>query len=268
MCKGTKLASSESYEGRLSELSLTEIWKMEVTKVMSKSVHATWYFNPNMDFIGAWTLLVTCHGQSRSPSDGVPQLGNRRKFPRPYFINSHSLGIEWYNTRKSMRTTSMGQKTNFTLMLFVASLWLALPVNAQRTNELARIDVFFRSISDGQDILKVSTENKHCILFYKQGADIMFANNYEKLNSSSYGKISDVMYKSNKEKDGSSSDIFHFKWHWQNSYDSETGIADVFVKVVTSKDAIVARIIIVSSDLENVLDYGGLFMGSLNSIKK
>ena len=166
-----------------------------------------------------------------------------------------------------MRTNSLGRKTTFALMFLIANLLYTLPVNAQIANELARIDVFFRSIADGQDILKLSTENKHCILFYKQGADIMFANNYEKRNSSSYGKISDVSYKSNKEKDGSSSDVFHFKWHWQNSYDRETGIADVFVKVVTSKDAIVARIIIVSGDLENVLDYGGLFLGSLSSLK-
>ena len=61
VCKSTKQASSESYEGRLSELSLTEIWKMEVTKVMSKNVHATWYFNPNMGLSYHWGVDFACY---------------------------------------------------------------------------------------------------------------------------------------------------------------------------------------------------------------
>lgn len=61
VCNSTKLASSESYEGRLSELSLTEIWKMEVTKVMSKNVHATWYFNPNTGLSYHWGVDFACY---------------------------------------------------------------------------------------------------------------------------------------------------------------------------------------------------------------
>ena len=53
--------SSECYEGRLSELSLTEIWKMEVTKVMSKNVHATWYFNPNTGLSYHWGVDFACY---------------------------------------------------------------------------------------------------------------------------------------------------------------------------------------------------------------
>lgn len=166
-----------------------------------------------------------------------------------------------------MRTTSMGQKTILGLMLFVASLLLALPVNAQITNELAKIDIF-RALVNGQDMVKLSTENEHCLQFYKQGVDIFFANNYVKLNSKSYGKITNVEYKRSKEKDASLADVYHFKWHWKNSFDDETGIADVFLKVVTFKDGKAARIVIVSSDMENLIDYGGFFNGSLNSIKK
>ena len=163
--------------------------------------------------------------------------------------------------------TFLVRKVTFTLMLLAVNLCFTLPVNAQGINELAKIDVF-RAIADGQDITKLSRDNNHCFQLYKQGADIMFANDYTKLNSKSYGKINNVSYKRNREKDGSYSDIYQFKWHWKNSFDDETGIGDVYLKVVTSADGTAVRIVIVGGDLENILDYGGILSGSLSSLKR
>lgn len=159
------------------------------------------------------------------------------------------------------------RKLTFTLMLLAANFCFTLSVNAQSINEFAKIDIF-RAIANGQDITKMSRDNNHCFQLYKQGADIMFANNYTKLNSKSYGRITNLSYKRNKEKDGSYSDIYKFQWHWKNSFDDETGTDDVYLKVITSTDGTAVRIAIVGGDLENILDYGGILSGSLNSLKR
>ena len=164
-----------------------------------------------------------------------------------------------------MKMKTLVRKVTFTLILLAVSF--TLPVNAQIINELAKIDVF-RAIVNGQDMIKMSTENEHCLQFYKQGKDIFFANNYVKQNSKSYGKITSVEYKKCNEKDGLFSDVYQFKWCWKNSFDNETGVANVFLKVVTFKDGKAARIIIVSEDVETLCDYGGFFNGSLNSLKE
>jgi len=166
-----------------------------------------------------------------------------------------------------MKMKTLVRKVTFTLMLLAVNFCFTLPVNAQSINEFAKIDVF-RAIVNGQDITKMSIDNKHCFQLYKQGADIMFANNFTKLNSKSYGRITNVNYKRNREKDGSYSDIYHFKWHWKNSFDDETGTGDVYLKVVTSTEGTAVRIAIVGGDLENILDYGGILSGSLSSLKR
>ena len=159
------------------------------------------------------------------------------------------------------------KRTILKSIILFACLGSVLTCNAQTHNEMAKIDVF-RAIANGQDITKMSRDNNHCFQFYKQGADLMFANNYIKLNSKSYGKITPTNYKRIREKDGSYSDLYQLKWYWKNSFDNETGTDDVFLKVVTSSDGTAARIVIISGDLENVLDYGGILNGSLNFLKK
>lgn len=166
-----------------------------------------------------------------------------------------------------MKMKTLVRKVTFTLMLLAVNFSFTLPVNAQGVNELAKITVF-RAIANGQDITKMSRDNNHCFQVYKQGADIMFANNYTKLNSKSYGRITNVSYKRNREKDGSYSDIYQFKWHWKNSFDDETGTDDVYLKVVTSTDGTAVRIVVVGGDMENILDYGGILSGSLSSLKR
>lgn len=98
-----------------------------------------------------------------------------------------------------MKMKTLVRKVTFTLILLAVNFSFTLPVNAQGVNELAKIDVF-RAIANGQDITKMSRDNNHCFQVYKQGADIMFANNYTKLNSKSYGRITNVSYKRNREK--------------------------------------------------------------------
>ena len=165
-----------------------------------------------------------------------------------------------------MRMTSLVRKVTFMLMLLAVNLCFTLPANAQSINEFAKIDVF-QAVANGQDITKMSIDNNHCFQLYNQGADIIFANNYTKLNSKSYGRITNVSYKRNREKDGSYSDIYQFKWLWKNSFDDETGTADVYLKVVTSADGTAVRIAVVGGDLEDILDYGGILSGSLSSLK-
>lgn len=166
-----------------------------------------------------------------------------------------------------MKMKSLVRKVTFSLMLLAVNFSFTLTVNAQGVNELAKIDVF-RAIANGQDITKMSRDNNHCFQVYKQGTDFMFANNYTKLNSKSYGRITNVSYKRNREKDGSYSDIYQFKWHWKNSFDDETGTDNVYLKVVTSPDGTAVRIVVVGGDMENILDYGGILSGSLCSLKR
>ena len=165
-----------------------------------------------------------------------------------------------------MRMTSFVRKETFTLIVLAVCLCFSLPVNAQSNRELARIDVV-RAIVNGQDISKNSLDNKQCIQLYNQGGEIMFANSFIKADSKSYGKISNVGYRSIREKDYSSSEIYSFKWNWKNTFDNETGTADVYIKVVTGNEGKAARVIIVSGDLENILDYAGIISGSLDRIK-
>lgn len=166
-----------------------------------------------------------------------------------------------------MKMNSYVRKVTFTLMLLAVNLCFTLSVNAQSVNEFAKIDVF-RAIVNGQDVTKMSRDNNHCFQLYKQGTDILFASNYSKLNSKSYGRITNVSYRRNREKDGSYSDIYQFKWYWKNSFDDEVGTSDVYLKVVTSTDGTAVRIAVVGGDMENILDYGGILSGSLSSLKR
>lgn len=169
--------------------------------------------------------------------------------------------------KKSMKMTSLVQKMTFTLMILAMTLCFTLPVNAQSNHELARIDVV-RAIVNGQDISQNAIDNQQCIQLYKQGGDILFTNSFIKAGSKSYGKVYNVEYRSVREKNYSNSEVFHFKWNWINSFDSETGTADVYIKVVTGNEGTAARIIVVSDDLEQILDYAGVIRGSLDGIKK
>lgn len=154
---------------------------------------------------------------------------------------------------------------SFALLSFIVTLF-PLPAYSQEST-FARVNVV-RAYADGKDISRMSIENEHCFQFYNQGGDIMFANNYIKANSKSYGRIFNIEYRSLCEKSYSMSEVFHFKWNWKNSSDNENGTADVYIKIATGKEGTAARVVIVSGDLENILDYAGVFNGSLDKIKK
>lgn len=166
-----------------------------------------------------------------------------------------------------MNKLSSLQKIVFMLLLLVTNFGYVLKTSAQSNNLLAQIDVY-RAIVNGEDVGRMSIDNNHCFQFYMQGGVLMFANNYTKLDSKSYGKITNVSCRKSKEKDLSLSDLYHFVWDWRNSFDDETGSADVYVKVVTTNEGSAVRIAIIDRNLEDVLDYGGvLIRGSLNSIR-
>lgn len=154
---------------------------------------------------------------------------------------------------------------SFVMLSFIVTLFPLTAYSQEST--FAKVNVV-RAFADGKDVSRMSIENEHCLQFYSLGESIMFANSYIKANSKSYGRIFDIEYKRLYEKNYSMSEVFHFKWDWKNSFDNGNGTADVYVKIATGKEGTAARVVIVSDNLENILDYAGVFNGSLDKIKK
>ena len=168
-----------------------------------------------------------------------------------------------------MKRNSFFNQVLLSLVLLVVNICSSTSVKAQSSYTFAKVDVF-RAIVNGQDLTKYSIDNNHCFLFYKQGTDVIFENNIVKADSKSYGRISNIEVKRVKEKRENVfpySTVYHFKWYWKNTYDNEAGLADVFLKAVDSNEGTTVRIAIIGDDLENILEYGGILKGSLDSIK-
>lgn len=168
-----------------------------------------------------------------------------------------------------MKRNSLSNQVLLTFILLMVNVCFSTSVKAQSSNIFAKVNVF-RAIVNGENLTNYSIDNNHCFLFYKQGTDVIFENNILKANSKSFGRISNIEVKRVKEKRENVfpySTVYHFKWYWKNTYDNETGLADVFLKVVDSNEGTAVRIAIIGDDLEDVLEYGGILKGSLDSVK-
>lgn len=109
------------------------------------------------------------------------------------------------------------------------------------------------SYADSRVTSKQSIDNLQRLHFYNDGKALFFVNEYAKRNSQSYGRVSDIIKDTN---------IIHFKWAWQNSYDDKTGMADVYINTLKDRSC---RVVIIT-DKMTVLDYRGECNGSMDEL--
>jgi hypothetical protein len=133
---------------------------------------------------------------------------------------------------------------------------------ANKPQPLAKI-IVVESYINAQNATKYSVDNGHCLYFYREGDNLCFANDYPKQNSKSFGKVNDKRMKKCTEK-GMEAEVVRFIWSWQNTYDSSTGKADVYIKILNMPQGKACRVVIIGDTLENVLEYRGVLNGNIN----
>lgn len=120
------------------------------------------------------------------------------------------------------------------------------------------------SYDNAKVLTKYSVDYQQRLFFYYDGKELQFSNEWTKSKSRSYGSISNIKIKKVADQ-GMNSNIIQFKWAWKNTYDKETGIADVYIKTFNTLNGYNSRVVIIT-DKMNVLDYRGVLNGSIEEL--
>lgn len=149
--------------------------------------------------------------------------------------------------------------------LFVCATFFicCLFANANQPNNFANI-IVKESYANAKDISKYSVENEQHLFFYNDGKELYFTNEVTKSKSRSYGKVTDDNLKKDSD-NGMDSCILKFKWNYQNTYDDETGVADVYIKMLNTSKGVACRVIIISENMDHLIEYRGVLNDSLDS---
>lgn len=135
--------------------------------------------------------------------------------------------------------------------------------NANQPNNFANI-IIQKSFVDARDFSEHSIENEQHLFFYNEGKELYFINEGKKEKSRSYGKVTNDNLRKIIE-NGIDSYILNFKWNYQNSYNDETGIADVYIKMLNTSKGVACRVFIISEKMDYLIEYRGVLDDSLNS---
>lgn len=105
-------------------------------------------------------------------------------------------------------------------------------------------------------------------VFYTNGGDslIYMSNNWANINSQSYGTISSQSIAYNQTYDTCRADIYYFKWHYANTYDNRSGIADIQLIKVYHAQGAATYVLQMLTDL-GITIYKGYMEGSLDFLK-
>lgn len=124
--------------------------------------------------------------------------------------------------------------------------------------------VITNGTKNGNDITELLLEQQAYFVFYREyDNSLCLANVWVKNNSKSYGKVFD----NKDEKSGVmskefESNIFSFKWNYENTYNNKQGIANVEL-VMIHKPIGKVFIMTIISENSDVLKYNGYVEGSL-----
>ena len=118
---------------------------------------------------------------------------------------------------------------------------------------------------NGYDITPDVLENNARLVLYKSGdgKEIMLSNYWEKSNSQSYGPICSITKEENPVTEFKT-EIFHFQWSYENTYDAIKGTSTVKLIVNHKPQGNYYELTLFTEYLD-VLIYSGVMKGDLTS---
>lgn len=143
-------------------------------------------------------------------------------------------------------------------MLFLTMLFMTLIQSSFGQAEFIITD----ARNNDEDITEWALSNGAKIIFYRpeEFPNEVFMSNYmSEANTQSWGRTYDMSKEHFDETETSfETDVFTFKWSYQNSYDTKKGTAQVSLTKIFKPQGVVVSIRMITESLD-VLDYKGLF---------
>ena len=119
---------------------------------------------------------------------------------------------------------------------------------------------------NNEDITEWALNNGNKIVFYipeEFPGEVYMANYLTVAETQSWGRTYDMSKEHYDETDTSyETDVYTFKWSYQNSYDTKKGTAQVSLTKVFKPQGVVVSIQMITESLD-ILDYKGYLNGSL-----
>jgi hypothetical protein len=118
---------------------------------------------------------------------------------------------------------------------------------------------------NGIDVTEAYVDAGGYIAFYTSGDENLYMTNImSKRNTQSYGRLYSTQHKSlNETYQTYKADIFYFRWHYINSYDTKTGTATVKLIKIYKPQGVTFECFIVAENLD-VMVYKGFMEGTVD----